>query len=160
MCVGMIQEDGSGIHVAGVCLEGHVFHLCWLGVLKEAAFPLFSLDGLEMMYHHSKWASSELCSFCRLCCWDLGSCMNDHNPRFQLQFLSTMSGDMSLIFWERAVLVHSLLALIDPLLYGFCQTVPSVCSVFQWVSAKSDIYWSVLSVLEWLLLVLIIHEVF
>ena len=34
----------------------------------QASFPLFSLDGLEMTYHHSKWVLSELCFSCRLWC--------------------------------------------------------------------------------------------
>ena len=73
----------------------------------QASFPLFPLDGLKMMYHHSKWVLSELCFSCRLCHWGLGSCMSNYNPRFQLQFLSTMSGDPSLVCWERTVLVYS-----------------------------------------------------
>ena len=34
MCVRLIKEDGLVIHVSGVCLEVHSFHLCGLGVLK------------------------------------------------------------------------------------------------------------------------------
>ena len=59
------------IHVAGVHLEEHSFHLFGLGVLKGVNLRLlsllFSLDDLEMMYHHSKWVLGELCFSCRLC---------------------------------------------------------------------------------------------
>ena len=126
----------------------------------QASFPLFSLDGLEMTYHHSKWVLSELCFSCRLCHLDLGSCMSNHNPRFQLQFLSAMMGDPSLVCWVRTILVHLLWALVDPLLCVLCQTVLSVYSEFWWVSDESDVCWSILRVLKGLLLVLGVHEVF
>ena len=49
-----------------------------------------------------------------------------------------MSGDPSLVCWERTVLIHSPWALVDPLLCVLCQTVPSVCFKFQQVSDESD----------------------
>ena len=42
MCTSFIKY-GSGVHVAGVHLEGHGFHLCWFGVLKVVDFRLLSL---------------------------------------------------------------------------------------------------------------------
>ena len=124
------------LHPCSWCLSGRTcFSPLWAWGLEricfQATFPLFSLDGVEMRWHHSKWALNELCFSCRLYHWGLGSCMSDHNPRFQLQFLSTKSGDLFLVCWERTVLVHSPLALIGPFFYGLYQTVPSVCSVFQ-----------------------------
>ena len=43
-----------------------------------AVSSLFSLDGLERRSCHDIWASSELCSFCRLCRWGPGSCRSIH----------------------------------------------------------------------------------
>ena len=43
-----------------------------------AVSPLFPLDGLERRSHRDIWASSELCSFCRLCCWGPDSCRIVH----------------------------------------------------------------------------------
>ena len=43
MCAGFMKEHGSAVHIAGVCLERHGFHLCWLGDLKGVNFRLLSL---------------------------------------------------------------------------------------------------------------------
>ena len=60
---------------------------CWADGLERkclwAVSFLFSLDGLERRSHHNIWASDELCSFCRLCHWGLGSCRIIHIPIFQ-----------------------------------------------------------------------------
>ena len=75
MCGWFIKHHGYGVHVADFFLKGHGFGLAGLMVLKGIVFglflPLFSLDGLERMSRRDIWASSELCSFCRLCRWGL-----------------------------------------------------------------------------------------
>ena len=87
MCVWFIKHHGPGVYIAHFTLKGHGFGLAGLMVLKGiglwAVSSLFSLDGLERRSHHDIWASSELCSFCRLCCWGPGSCRIIHILIFQ-----------------------------------------------------------------------------
>ena len=82
MCDWFIKHHGSGVHVADFLPKGHGFGLAGLMVLKGIVFglflPFFPQDGLERRSCHDIWASSELCSFSRLCHWGPGSCRIVH----------------------------------------------------------------------------------
>ena len=88
MCVWFIKHHGPGpyshfiVNIAHFIVKGHRSGLAGLMVLKGIVFrlflPFFHQDGLEGLSRHDIWASSELCSFCRLCCWGPGSCRIIH----------------------------------------------------------------------------------
>ena len=70
-----------------------------------AVSSLFPLDGLERRSSRDIWASSELCSFCRLCCWGPGSCRIIHILVFQSLCQSTTWWGLCLVCCERTGLV-------------------------------------------------------
>ena len=93
MCVWFVKHHGPGVHIAHFIVniahfivKGHGSGLAGLMVLKGLVFRLFLPFFHQMVLKGGAvmtWASSELCSFCRLCCWGPGSCRIIHILIFQ-----------------------------------------------------------------------------
>ena len=164
-CLWVIKHHGLGVHivcfiidVAHSVVERHGSGLMVLkGIVFGLFFPFFSLDGLERRCCHDKWALNELDSFCKLCCWGLGSCKIIHILIFQSQYLLSTWWGLWLACFGRIGLVLSLWGDADLWLDGLCWTVLSVSLAAQQVSGRSDIYWPSWMVLKELYLVLDIH---
>ena len=122
-----------------------------------AVSSLFPPDGLERMSRHDIWASSELCSFCRLCCWGPGSCRIVHILIFQSLCQSSTWWGLCLVCCERTGLVPWPWGDVDLWLCGLCQSVLSVFLAVRLVFAWSDIYWPFWMVLKGLFLELDDH---
>ena len=101
-----------------------------------AVFPLSSLDGLERRSRHDIWASNELDSFCRLCCWGPGSCKIIHILIFQSQYQSSTWWGLWLACFGRTGLVLSPWGDADLWLCGLCQTV-----LFVSLGAWTSLWW-------------------
>ena len=128
----------------------------WKELSLGCFFP-FSPDGLERKSRHDIWASNELCSFCRLCCWGPGSCRIIHIRVFQSLCQSSTWWGLCLAYCERTGLVPWPWGDTDLWLYGLCQTVLFVSLGVQPVFVRSDVYWPSWMVLKGLCLVLDDH---
>ena len=135
------------VNVTHFIVKGHGSGLAGLMVLERnclwAVSSLFAPDGLERRSRHDIWASNELCSFCRLCCWGPGSCRSIHTRVFSVTGASHPLDGAGALFVveELGTCSLTLRGHADLWLCGLCQTVLFVVS---WSSTSSlsgsDVY--------------------
>ena len=136
-------------HPCSWCPSGRTwFSPLWAWGLERSWFQaaissLFSLDGLEMTYHHSKWVLSELCFSCRLCHWGLGSCMSEPQSKISVTVpVNHVGGPILCLLGKNCTCsftlsTHRSFALCALLNCSFC-----VFCTFNESLPESDVCWS------------------